>query len=257
MNYETLQIEQRDGALVVLLNRPQALNALNQQMMRELYHFFTEGYNGYEGIKGIVLSGAGDKAFAAGADIKEFLALDAVGGRDMAAFGHQVFFAIERFHMPVVAAVHGFALGGGCELAMSCHIRIASHEAKFGQPEVNLGLIPGYGGTQRLVHLIGKSRALYLLTTSEMIGAEEALHYGLVVKTAPKEQLMDTAISIVEKIGTKAPLAISKIITCVNASMTDAFHVEVEAFGECTGTEDFQEGARAFIEKRKPNFQGK
>jgi enoyl-CoA hydratase len=259
MTYETLQVAQEGNALMLQLNRPNALNALNQQMMRELHHFFTEGYKAFSGMKGVVLTGAGERAFAAGADIKEFLGLDASGGRDMAAFGHQVFFAIERFHLPVIAAINGFALGGGCELAMSCHIRIASEKAKFGQPEVNLGLIPGYGGTQRLTQLIGKSRAMHLMLTADMITAAQAEAYGLVSKVCAPEQLMEEAKNLINTLAAKAPIALAKVIASVNAVFEDGqdgFTVEVEAFGQCTATTDFKEGAAAFVEKRAAQFKG-
>lgn len=260
MTYNTLSIEPKGKALQITLNRPQALNALNQEMMRELYHFFSEGYAQYAGISAIIITGSGEKAFAAGADIKEFLGLDAAQGKAMAAFGHKVFSEIERFHLPVIAAVNGFALGGGCELAMSCHIRIASEKARFGQPEVNLGLIPGYGGTQRLIQTIGKSRAMDYLMTADMISADQALSFGLVTRISSPENLLTDAMALADKISTKAPIAIRKIIACVNAYFEegcDGFAAEVEAFGACTATEDFKEGAAAFVEKRPADFQGR
>jgi enoyl-CoA hydratase len=193
-------------------------------------------------------------------DIKEFLGLDATQGRAMAVFGHKVFSSIENLSIPVIAAINGFALGGGCELAMSCHIRMASEKAKFGQPEVNLGLIPGYGGTQRLIQTIGKSRAMEYLMTADMMTAAQALEYGLVSRLVNHETLMTEAIAMAEKITTKAPVAISKIIMCANAYFADGvdgFESEVDAFGHCTATEDFKEGAAAFVEKRKAVFMGK
>jgi enoyl-CoA hydratase len=260
MTYNTLLVEPKGKALIVTLNRPQALNALNQEMMRELDHFFLEGYTQHPGMSAIIIIGSGEKAFAAGADIKEFLGLDATQGKAMAAFGHQVFSRIERFHLPVMAAVNGFALGGGCELAMSCHIRIASEKARFGQPEVNLGLIPGYGGTQRLIQTIGKSRAMDWLMTADMISADQALSFGLVSRISTPENLLTDALALADKISTKAPIAIRKIIECVNAYFeegSDGFAAEVEAFGACTATEDFKEGAAAFVEKRPADFQGR
>jgi enoyl-CoA hydratase len=260
MTYNTLSIEPKGKTLQITLNRPQALNALNQEMMRELYHFFSEGYAQYAGISAIIITGSGEKAFAAGADIKEFLGLDAAEGKAMAAFGHKVFSEIERFHLPVIAAVNGFALGGGCELAMSCHIRLASEKARFGQPEVNLGLIPGYGGTQRLIQTIGKSRAMDWLMTADMISSEQALSFGLVTRISSPENLLTDAMALADKISTKAPVAIRKIIECVNAYFEegcDGFAAEVEAFGACTATEDFKEGAAAFVEKRPADFQGR
>jgi enoyl-CoA hydratase len=258
--YQTLLLEQRGSVGILTLNRPQALNALNQEMMKELHHFFTEGYTTYADLAAIIITGSGEKAFAAGADIKEFLGLDAEQGKAMAEFGHKVFSSIENLSLPVIAAVNGFALGGGCELAMSCHIRIASEKAKFGQPEVNLGLIPGYGGTQRLVQTIGKSRAMEYLMTADMMTASQALEFGLVSRLVPPDELLSDAIKLAEKITTKAPIAISKIISCVNAYYSegvDGFATEIEAFGHCTATEDFKEGAAAFVEKRSAVFSGK
>ncbi|MCB0592707.1 MAG: enoyl-CoA hydratase/isomerase family protein, partial [Phaeodactylibacter sp.] len=199
-------------------------------------------------------------AFVAGADIKEFLALDAAQGQAMAQRGHNIFFSIERFPKPVIAAVNGFALGGGCELAMACHLRVATENARFGQPEVNLGLIPGYGGTQRLIQYIGKSKAIELLMTADMIGAEEAYRLGLVNYVVPPGEETAKAAELIAKIASKGPVAIAKVIESVNAYFQyneDGFACEVQAFGVATGTEDFREGAAAFIEKRKPDFKGK
>ena len=262
MTYQNLLVTEADGILTVTFNREKALNALNKQTMDELWHFFTEDASGkVAAIKGIILTGAGEKAFVAGADIKEFLSLeDAHGGQKMAQRGHDIFNAIERFPKPVIAAVNGFALGGGCELAMSCHMRIASENAKFGQPEVNLGIIPGYGGTQRLVQYIGKGKAIELLMTGDMINAEEAHKLGLVNHVVPSDELIAKATSILEKIATKAPIAITKIIDAVNKyfeSGQGGFTFEVEEFGKTTLTEDFKEGASAFIERRKADFKGK
>ncbi|MBK9337786.1 MAG: enoyl-CoA hydratase/isomerase family protein [Lewinellaceae bacterium] len=260
MQYENLKIEITDGIAVITISREKALNALNSQTMLELRYFFSEAGLKIPGLKGVVLTGAGEKAFVAGADITEFSGLDAAQGAAFARRGQDIFFLIEHFHLPVVAAVNGFALGGGCELAMACHLRVAGEKARFGQPEVNLGLIPGYGGTQRLVQYIGKGKALELLMTADMIGAEEAHRLGLANCVVPAGEEVAKAKEIIEKTSAKAPVAISKIIECVNACFepgTDGFAKEVEAFGQCCNTEDFREGASAFVEKRKANFQGR
>ncbi len=260
MLYENLQITHENGIAVVTITREKALNALNTQTMLELQQFFGDDALRTEGLKGVIITGAGEKSFVAGADITEFKGLSSVEGMQFAKRGQEIFFLIERFPKPVVAAVNGFALGGGCELAMACHLRIAGERAKFGQPEVNLGLIPGYGGTQRLVQYIGKTKALELLMTADTIGAEEAHRLGLVNYVVPAGEEIAKAKELLEKIATKAPEAITRIIDCVNAYFeegVDGFWHEVDAFGECCGTEDFQEGAAAFLEKRKANFQGK
>lgn len=260
MQYQNLHIQVDNGIAVVTISREKALNALNSQTMLELQHFFgTEGPQ-MEGLKGVVLTGAGEKAFVAGADITEFKDLDAAQGAAFAQRGQDIFFLIERFHRPVIAAVNGFALGGGCELAMACHLRVAGEKARFGQPEVNLGIIPGYGGTQRLVQYIGKGKALELLMTADMIDASEALRLGLVNYVAPPGEEVPKAKELIEKIATKAPLAIARIIGSVNAYFedgADGFAHEVRAFGACCDTEDFREGAAAFVEKRKAEFKGK
>jgi enoyl-CoA hydratase len=260
MVYENLQITHDNGIALVTISREKALNALNTQTMLELQHFFGEAAHEIEGLKGVVLTGAGEKAFVAGADITEFSSLSAAEGMQMAKRGQEVFFLVERFPKPVVAAVNGFALGGGCELAMACHLRVAGEKARFGQPEVNLGLIPGYGGTQRLIQYIGKTKATELLMTADLIGATEALQLGLVNYVVPAGEEVAKAKELIEKIATKAPFAISKIIETVNAyfeESEDGFWKEIDAFGECCGTEDFIEGATAFVEKRKANFKGK
>ncbi len=257
--YENLRVEFQNGVVVVTLQREKALNALNQATMEELRRFFGEEAKAMPSLKGVVLTGAGEKAFAAGADITEFKDLDAAQGAAFARRGQDVFALIERFPRPVVAAVNGFALGGGCELAMACHLRVAGERARFGQPEVNLGLIPGYGGTQRLVRYLGRGKALELLLTADLIGAEEALRLGLVNCVVPAGQEVDKARELVEKIAGKAPIAVAKIIEAVNAYFrpeVDGFAFEADAFGACCGTADFREGVRAFVEKRPANFQG-
>lgn len=260
MNYTNLLTEYNDGILIVTINRPQALNALNRQTLDDLRQLFEEDALKIEGLRGVVLTGAGEKSFVAGADISEFTGLDAEGGIDMAQNGHDIFFTIERFKRPVVAAIGGYALGGGCELAMACHIRVASEKAVFGQPEVNLGLIPGYGGTQRLIQYIGKGRALELLMTADMIDAKKALEWGLVTHVVPHGEQIAKATEILKKIAQKAPVAVSKCIAAVNAYFdkeNDGFKQEVLQFAKTVKTEDFKEGAAAFLEKRKAVFIGK
>ena len=255
---EKVILEKEENGIVTLtINRPKALNAINKDVMEGLNAWFNEGYKVYEGLKGVIITGAGEKAFVAGADIKQFTEVTEEGS-NLSKYGHETYFSIERFHVPVIAAVNGFALGGGCELAMACHLRVAAKEAKFGQPEVNLGLIPGYGGTQRLVQLIGKGRAMYLLLTADMIDAETALEYGLVNQIVDKGDLLATCIAILEKIGGKGPQAVAKSIELVNAyfdNNTDGFQKEWEAFDKMLITEECKEGVQAFIEKRKATFK--
>jgi len=260
MEYENLLITEEDGIIILTINREKALNALNGQTMKELNHFFTQDAPKREGFMGVIITGAGSKAFVAGADIKEFLALDVDAGAELAHRGQDVFFNIEKFSKPVIAAVNGFALGGGCELSMACHMRIAGENARFGQPEVNLGIIPGYGGTQRLIQYIGKGKAIELMMTADMIGAEEAYRLGLVNHVVPAGEEVAKAKEILAKIAKKGPVAIAKVIESVNAYFDgdqDGFEVEVDSFGKTCGTEDFKEGAGAFIEKRRANFTGK
>ena len=261
MEYQNLVIKNEDNILVVTLNRPKALNALNKQTMDELAYFFGEDEAPKQlTIKGIVVTGAGEKAFVAGADIKEFLGMDAEAGSRLSRRGNDIMFLIERFPKPVIAAVNGFALGGGCELAMACHMRIAGEKARFGQPEVNLGLIPGYGGTQRLPRLIGRGRAMEYLMTGDMINAEDAYRMGLANHLVPQGEEVKKAKEIIEKIATKAPLAVSGIIECVDIAYdgkVDGMDFEARAFGLTSKTEDFKEGATAFIERRQAEFKGK
>ncbi len=261
MNFQNLIVKVTNGIATVTINRPQALNALNATTMSELNSFFNIGYKEIKDLKGVILTGAGEKAFVAGADISEFTQISGDEGQKMSAHGHDIFFAIERFSKPVVAAVNGFCLGAGCELAMACHIRIAGEKAKFGQPEVNLGLIPGYGGTQRLIQFLGKTKAIELLMTADMINAEEAHRLGLVNYVVPMGEEVAKATELIEKIATKAPIAIGKIVETVNAYFDKGglkgFKEEVDAFGDLTNSADFKEGAAAFLEKRKANFIGK
>ncbi|MCC7245705.1 MAG: enoyl-CoA hydratase/isomerase family protein [Saprospiraceae bacterium] len=259
MQYEILTLEINNGIAILTINREKALNALNRQTFSELEHFFGEAGHDIPDLKGVIITGAGEKAFVAGADITEFAGLSPKEGMALSKRGQDILYLIERFHKPVVAAIKGFALGGGCELAMACHLRIAGEKARFGQPEVNLGLTPGYGGTQRLVQYIGKTKALELLLTADMIGAEEAYRLGLVNAVVAPGEEMAKATELIEKIAAKAPYAVAKVIECVNAFYEegDGFWKEVDAFGECCATEDFKEGAAAFVEKRKANFTGK
>jgi enoyl-CoA hydratase len=257
---QTLSLAFHDRILIITINRPDKLNALNAVVIEELSAAIDDVYNNPE-IRSAIITGSGDKAFVAGADISEFSALDAAGGRALAEKGQiLVFNKIEQSPRPIIAAVNGFALGGGCELAMSCHFRVAGSNAKFGQPEVNLGLIPGYGGTQRLAHLIGKGRALELILTGNMIDAATALQYGLVNHVVSPEELLPKALSILELINTKAPLAVAGAIKAVNAAFDpqeNGYATEITAFGALFETEDAKEGAAAFLEKRRAVFKGR
>lgn len=258
--YTTLLVTIEQNICTITVNRPDKLNALNATVMTELSAAIDEVIHNSE-IKSAIITGAGPKSFVAGADISQFLELDVAQGKELAAKGQlHVFNKIENAPKPIIAAVNGFALGGGCELAMACHFRIASELAKFGQPEVNLGLIPGYGGTQRLTQLIGKGRALELLMSGNMIDANTALQYGLVNHVVASDELLNKAKSILETINSKAPLAVAKCIAAANAvfdETKDGYALEVAFFGECFGTEDKKEGTAAFLEKRKPVFTGK
>lgn len=255
--YKTLLTSLEHGIFTVTLNRPDKMNALNRDVMSDLNAVLNEMESNTE-IRAAILTGAGQKAFVAGADISEFVGLSIEEGKALAKTGQDIFSRIENGTKPIVAAVNGFALGGGCELAMACHFRIASENAKFGQPEVNLGLIPGYGGTQRLVQLIGKGRALELLMTGNMIDASIALEYGLVNHVVPQDDLLPKAQMILEQIISKAPLAIGKCIAAANAVFSGAngYEIELKSFAECFSTNDMKEGTSAFLEKRKPQFRG-
>ncbi|MEM6877247.1 MAG: enoyl-CoA hydratase-related protein [Bacteroidota bacterium] len=262
MAYKNLQVEEREGVVYLMLNRPKALNALNQELMSELRSFFESDYANRQDIHGVIMYGSGDRAFAAGADIKEFVGMAQAGkGQEFAESGQQIFFSIEHFHRPVVAVVSGFALGGGCELCMACHMRIATESARFGQPEVNLGIIPGFGGTQRLSQLVGKGKSLELILTGNMIDAQEAHRIGLVNHVlVDRDAALAKADELLQTIGTKGPIAIEQSIVTINAHYSDpgsGFQVEADSFGKTTRSEDFIEGASAFVEKRKANFVGK
>lgn len=257
--YQTLLTSLANGIFTITINRPDKLNALNKDVFTDLDAVVAEVEKNPE-IKAAVITGAGTKAFVAGADISEFLQLNDAQGMALARRGQTIFFKIENCTKPIIAAVNGFALGGGCELAMACHFRVAGDNAKFGQPEVNLGLIPGYGGTQRLVQLIGKGRALELLLTGNMIDAQTALQYGLVNYVVPPDELLAKTTALLQTISSKAPLAISKCIMAANAAFDErlnGYEVELEAFGDCFETDDMREGAAAFLEKRKAVFKGK
>jgi len=259
MNYQTLLTSLEKNIFTITINRPDKLNALNKQVMADLDAVFAVVETN-EVIKAIIITGSGTKSFVAGADISEFLELSSAEGMDLARAGQNIFFKIENCRKPVVAAINGFALGGGCELAMACHFRVASENAKLGQPEVNLGLIPGYGGTQRLVQLIGKGRALELLMSGNMLDASTALQYGLVNYVVPIDDLLTKTNSILQTIISKAPLAIGHCIKAANAVFDhsrNGYDVEIESFGDCFNTADMKEGTAAFLEKRKANFIGK
>jgi enoyl-CoA hydratase len=255
---DTILTDLNNGILTVTINRPDKLNALNRQVFNDLETVLDEVYSN-DDVKSVIITGAGTKAFVAGADITEFSSLDAEAAMMMAKRGQDIFFRIENSPKPVIACVNGFALGGGCELSLACHFRIASENARFGQPEVNLGLVPGYGGTQRLTKLVGKGRAIEYLITGAMIDANTALQIGLVNYVVPAAELLKKAIDILNVVQSKAPIAVAECITCANQSDTgiEGYAAEVSAFGHCFNTSDRQEGTQAFLEKRTPKFQGK
>jgi enoyl-CoA hydratase len=259
MSNAILQELRPDGILILTINRPEAYNALNKAFFDTMDSILDEIYTN-DAIKSIILTGSGEKAFAAGADIKEFSSFNENQAKKLSRDGQNVMNRMENCPKPILAAVNGFSLGGGCELAMCCHMRIASDNALFGQPEVNLGLIPGYGGTQRLVQLIGKGKAMELLMTADNIKADEALKLGLVNYVVAKENLLAACIELLTKINSKAPLAIGKIVECVNSYYKDGiigYQTEINNFAELFETDDFKEGVVAFIEKRKAMFTGK
>jgi enoyl-CoA hydratase len=258
MTYNNIITKAENEILTITINRESKLNALNIETLQEIKHAVKATYND-KSIKGLIITGAGNKAFAAGADIAEFANFTVEEGTRMSEEGHSVLNTIENSPKAVIAAVNGFALGGGCELAMACHIRVASENAKFGQPEVNLGVTPGYAGTQRLVQLVGKAKAIEMLMTADIIGGIEALNLGLVNHLVPQEELLNKCHEILDKIKSKSPLAIKSVIHCVNdffAKDVDGFNTEINEFGNFFGTADFKEGTKAFMEKRKAVFTG-
>jgi enoyl-CoA hydratase len=260
MNFENLLITCENGIGLITIHRPSKLNALNVATIKEL-HDCLESLNNNPEIRVIILTGEGEKAFVAGADISEFAHFSIEEGAQLAQQGQELLFDfVENLSTPVIAAVNGFALGGGLELAMSCHFRIASDTAKMGLPEVSLGVIPGYGGTQRLPQLVGKGRAMEMIMTAGMITAEDAYRIGLVNHVVPQTELLYYTKSLAQRIMRNSPVAIGKAIKTVNANFIDGvngFETEIRNFGKCFGTEDFKEGTTAFLEKRKADFKGK
>jgi enoyl-CoA hydratase/carnithine racemase len=260
MEFRTLLFEKRESVAWVTINRPEKLNALNQTVMSELRACF-EAIQRDDEMRAVILTGAGDKAFVSGADVRELAVLTQLTGRETSLLGQLVLSSIENLGKPVIAAIHGYALGGGCELAMACTLRIASESARFGQPEVKLGIVPGYAGTQRLCRLVGKGRALELILTGEMITAEEAYRIGLVNRVVPEKELIPAAESMARKIIANAPLAVKFSIDAVSHGMEmtrqEGEFLEATLFGLCCATDDMREGTRAFLEKRPPKFAGK
>ena len=260
MTYQTLLVDVKDGVATVTVNRPDKLNALNDQVVADL-RAAVAALKADPAVKGVILTGAGPKAFVAGADIGNLAQLGVMDGREFALRGQAVLNALETMGKPVLAAVNGFALGGGCELAMACHIRIAGENAKFGQPEVKLGITPGYGGTQRLPRLVGKGRALHLLLSAEMIDAPEALRIGLVTKVVPADQLMAEAEKLMRTILANGPVAVALTIDAVHQglemTLAEGLQLEANLFGLVASTQDMREGLTAFLEKRPARFEGR
>jgi enoyl-CoA hydratase len=257
MNFQNITAEVIGKTLLITINRPDKLNALNKMALAEIGQAVKLG-NENSDVYGMVITGSGAKAFAAGADIAEFANYNVEEGTELSAHGHGVYHSIEKSPKVVIAAVNGFALGGGCELAMACHLRLASPNAKFGQPEVNLGVIPGYAGTQRLVQLVGKGKALELLLTGDAISAEEGHRLGLVNHVVEQTELIGKSMEMIDKIATKGPISVSKCIELVNKHLEPSqpgFDQEIVEFGKMFGTEEFKEGTQAFLEKRKAVFK--
>jgi enoyl-CoA hydratase len=256
---EYILSEVKNGVLVITINRPDKLNALNKQTIEELHETLVEAENVSE-IRAIIITGAGEKAFVAGADIAEFANFSVEQGKQLSSIGHfKIFNFIENYSKPIIAAVNGFALGGGLELAMACHIRVVSDNAKMGLPEVSLGVIPGYGGTQRLAQLVGKGKAFEMIVTADMINAADAYKWGLANYVTTQPELLNKCFEITSKISSKSPTAIRTAIKVINAGYNNSlngFEVEIEEFGKSFGTNDFKEGVGAFLEKRKANFKG-
>ena len=256
MKYNNLLINTDNNIATITINREKKLNALNKETIQELHSAFSELESNNK-VKVIILTGSGTKAFVAGADISEFADFDVTQGENLAKNGQTILFDfIENLNTPVIAAVNGFALGGGLELAMACHFRVASDNAKMGLPEVSLGVIPGYGGTQRLPHLIGKGKAMEMIMTANMLTANDAKEYGLVNYVVPLDELLPLCEKLANKISYNSSSAIASAIKAVNASNSNnGFNVEIQEFGKCFGTHDFNEGTTAFLQKRKPNFK--
>lgn len=257
MNFENILIKQNENSATITINRPTKLNALNKNTISELHEAFKLLENDTT-VKVIIITGSGEKAFVAGADISEFADFSVEEGTELARKGHKILFDfVQNLSTPVIAAINGFALGGGLELAMAAHFRVASTNAKMGLPEVSLGVIPGYGGTQRLPQLVGKGKAMEMIMTATMISAEEAKQYGLVNYVVEQEELLPLCEKLASKIMRNSSVAISAAIKAVNANYTNCvngYNVEIEQFGVSFGTDDFKEGTTAFLEKRKPNF---
>ncbi len=260
MSYKNILSSFSEGVTTITVNRPEKLNALNRETIQELHEAFDKADDDSKTLV-IIVTGSGEKAFVAGADISEFAKFSVEEGGKLAAKGQELLFdLVANLSTPVIAAVNGFALGGGLELAMAAHFRIASSNAKMGLPEVSLGVIPGYGGTQRLPLLVGKGRAMEMIMTAGMIDANQALQYGLVNHVVEQEELIPFTLKIAEKIMRNSPMAIASAIRAINANSEfgeDGFEVEIEEFGNCFGTEDFKEGTQAFLQKRKADFKGK
>lgn len=257
--YKNLLVEKKDAILIVTVSRERALNALNREVIAELQQLFSF-YWSDEAVRCVIITGAGEKAFVAGADISELADVDVRSGTELSARGLYLMKTIQNFPKPVIAAINGFALGGGCELAMACDIRLASERARLGQPEVNLGLIPGYGGTQRLPRLVGRGKAMQMIFTGDMIDAAEAYRVGLVDEVYPPEQLMEKAMGMAKTICAKGPIAVALAKECINrgldGTLTAGCDLEKANFGQVCGTGDKNEGCEAFLEKRKPDFTG-
>jgi enoyl-CoA hydratase len=260
MNYKNLLTRKGDGIGWIMINRPEKLNAMNIETIEELRAVFKE-YGDDPEVRAVIFTGAGEKAFIAGADISEFIHLDAEKGREYARRGQELTLAIENFPKPVIAAINGYALGGGTEFALACHIRLASENAKLGQPEVKLGIIPGYGGTQRLARLVGKGQAMEMILSGRIVEAGEAREIGLVNKVVPAAKLLEAAETLAKEIIKNAPLALAYSIEAINRgldrTLAEGLELEAEIFGRSCATEDFREGAKAFIEKRKADFRGR
>jgi enoyl-CoA hydratase len=256
---ENVRTENRDGVLIITIDRPKVLNALNAQTVGEIGEAF-EVARDDDGVKAVIVTGGGEKAFVAGADINELAKMTPMSGKATASKGQGVFFEIERFPKPVIAAINGFALGGGCELALACHIRIASEKAQIGLPEVTLGIIPGYGGTQRLARLVGKGKALEIICTADRVNAADAEKIGLVNKVVPADQLMSVAEEMARKIASRGPVAVRCAIEAVMSGSEMPFEegqfLEATLFGLLCATDDMKEGMNAFLEKRAANFTG-